>query len=122
MERNGYNEEAWREAIDLGMALKEYTEKTKDCIFCAYNVSFDWAFINENLYRYKIPNPMSTRENHDRLDVLTLAWERGLKNEKSLSLQNACRFFGVEPEPEPHSALNGAMTAYELFKKLTLVR
>ena len=63
---------------------------------------------------------MSTRENHDRLDVLTIAWVKGLKNEKSLSLKNACQVFGVPKEPEPHSALNGAMTAYKLFRKLNL--
>lgn len=119
---NGYKEEGWANAIDLESALIEYTKKTSDCVFCAYNVSFDWAFINENLYKYKISNPMSTRENHDRLDVLTLAWAKGLKEGTSLSLKNACRLFGVEPEPEPHSALNGAMTAYQLFKKLSLVR
>ena len=98
--------------------IQIYGEKTKDCIFCSYNVSFDWAFILEAFHRHNIPNPMSTRENHDRLDLLTLAWERGLQDEKNLSLKTACQIFGVSPEPEPHSALNGAMTAYELFRKL----
>lgn len=118
---NGYKKEDWVNAIDLESALIEYAKKTSDCVFCAYNVSFDWGFINENLHKYKIPNPMSTRENHDRLDLLTLAWGAGLKNEKSFSLKTACQLFGILPEPEPHSALNGAMTAYELFKKISLV-
>jgi DNA polymerase III epsilon subunit-like protein len=99
--------------------MQKYAEKTKDAIFCAYNVSFDWGFVNEAFRRVRIINPMSTRENHSRLDLLTLAWQEGLKNEDSLSLKNACKIFGVPPEPEPHSALNGAMTAYELFKKIT---
>jgi len=119
LELNGYKAEDWQGAISLEEAIRVYGEKTKDCIFCAYNVSFDWPFINQAFWGAKIPNPMSTRENHDRLDLLSIAWERGLKNEKSLSLKTACKLFGVPPEPEPHSALNGAMTAYELFKKLS---
>ncbi len=115
---NGYTEEAWKEAVSLREAMEEYGEKTKDCMFCAYNVSFDWGFINESFAKFGIENPMATRENHDRLDLLTLAWERGLKNQDSFSLKTACNLFGIPPEPEPHTALNGAMTSYELFKKL----
>lgn len=115
---NGYNEEGWKDAVSLEEAIGEYGKKTKDCVFCAYNVSFDWGFINEAFAKFGIDNPMATRENHDRLDLLTLAWERGLKNEKSFSLKSACNLFGIPPEPDPHSALNGALTSYELFKKL----
>jgi DNA polymerase-3 subunit epsilon len=118
IERNGYKKENWREAVDLEEAIKIYADKTQECIFCAYNVSFDWGFISDAFRRTGIKNPMSTFENHDRLDLLSIAWERGLKNENSFSLKTACKIFDVSPEPEPHSALNGAMTAYELFKKL----
>lgn len=120
LERNGYKPENWSDAIDLKKAMEQYVQKTQNCIFCAYNVSFDWAFINEVLYKNKISNPMSIRENHDRLDVLTMAWIAGLKNEPSFSLKTACKFFGIPLEPEPHNALSGAMTAYELFKKISL--
>lgn len=116
---NGYNEEGWKGAVSLEEAIKEYGEKTKNCVFCAYSVSFDWGFINEAFVKFGIQNPMSTRENHDRLDLLTFAWERGLKNQKSFSLKSACNLFGIPPEPEPHSALNGAETSYKLFKKLS---
>jgi DNA polymerase III epsilon subunit-like protein len=115
---NGYKLEDWKEAIALEKAIKIYGEKTEECLFCSYNVSFDWGFISDAFWRAKIENPMSTFENHDRLDLLTLAWAAGLKNEKSLSLKTACKLFGIDPEPEPHTALNGAMTAYKLFQKL----
>ncbi|MHB1316968.1 MAG: 3'-5' exonuclease, partial [Minisyncoccota bacterium] len=87
-------------------------------VFCAYNVSFDWSFIVEAFHKTNIPNPMSTRENHDRLDILSIAWLKGMKDKPSFSLKNACIHFGVEPEPAPHTALAGAETAYRLFKKL----
>ncbi len=114
---NGYNEIDWEGAVSLDEAMQEYAEKTKDCVFCAYNVSFDWGFISNAFYKCKIPNHMSTRENHDRLDLLSIAYERGMKDEQSLSLKNACIKFGIPTEPEEHRALNGAMTAYNLFKK-----
>jgi DNA polymerase III epsilon subunit-like protein len=115
---NGYTPEKWSRAIPLKDAMLQYQSKTKDAIFCAYNVSFDWGFINEAFAQCSLDNPMSTRENHDRLDLLTLAWSKGLRHEKSFSLKSACTLFGIEPEPEPHTALDGAMTAYKLWMKI----
>jgi DNA polymerase III epsilon subunit-like protein len=120
IERNGYDPKKWENAISLPEAIQIYGEKTQNAIFCSYNVSFDWPFINDAFYSTKIPNPMSTKENHDRLDVLTLAWAGGLKKGESLSLKSACKLFKIPEEPEPHSALNGALTAYLLWKKLTI--
>lgn len=118
LDYNGYNKKDWEEAMSPKEAIQEYGERAGANIFCSYNVSFDWGFINDAFFRSGIENPMSTRENHDRLDLLSIAWERGLKKEKSWSLKSACNLFGIPPEPEPHNALNGAMTAYKLFKKI----
>lgn len=118
LDYNGYTPEKWKGASSLEDVIRQYGEKTKDCIFCSYNVSFDWGFINEAFYNAKIENPMSTLANHDRLDLLTMAWMKGLKEEGSLSLKTACKLFDIPSEPDPHSALNGAMTAYKLFRKL----
>lgn len=119
LDYNGYSEETWQDGVSLQEAMREYAERAGQGIFCAYNATFDWGFINDAFLKSGIDNPMSTFENHDRLDLLSIAWERGLKNEKSWSLKTACKLFGIEPEPEPHNALNGAMTAYKLFKKLS---
>src|SRR6185369_17413366 len=99
LERNGYKEENWKEAISLEEAIKIYKEKTQHAIFCSYNVSFDWGFICEAYQKAGIQNPMNTPENHDRIDMLTLAWAKGLKDSPSLSLKSACKMFGVPPEP-----------------------
>lgn len=118
LDYNGYSEEKWQDAVSLKEAMEIYAQKTQDCIFCAYNATFDWGFVNDAFFKTGIANPMSTFENHDRLDLLSIAWAKGLKDEDSFSLKTACKLFDVPPEPEPHNALNGAMTAYELFKKL----
>lgn len=114
LERNGYKDENWKDAVSLEEAMKIYAEKTKDCIFCAYNATFDWGFINDAFKKTKVQNKMD----YHRLDLLSIAWERGLKESEKWNLKTACQMFEIPPEPDPHSALNGAMTAYELFKKL----
>lgn len=116
LNHNGYDEEKWKDAVSLREAMQSYHEKVQGAVFCAYNVSFDWAFINEAFYRCDLWNPMSTKENHDKLDLLTMAYMKG--NREKTSLKNACKMFGIPPEPEPHTAFNGAMTEYKLFKKL----
>lgn len=118
LERNGYKDENWQEAISLKEAIEQYADKTKNAIFCAYNATFDWGFLNDALRKTGVQNKMD----YHRLDLLSLAWEKGLKESDRWSLKTACQMFDIPPEPDPHSALNGAMTAYELFKKLQNVR
>ena len=114
LERNGYKEKDWKEAVSLKKAMEQYADKTKDAIFCAYNAIFDWGFINDAFRKTGVQNKMD----YHGLDLLSIAWTKGLDKNEKWNLKTACELFGVPPEPEPHSALNGAMTAYELFKKL----
>jgi len=114
LERNGYKPENWKGAISLKEAVEMYSQKTKRAIFCAYNATFDWGFMNAAFQKTGVKDWMD----YHRLDVLSMLWKDTLRNEKSWSLKTACKLFQIEPEPEPHNALNGAMTAFELFKKL----
>lgn len=117
LEKNGYNEEDWRDAISLKRAIKMYADKTNKAIFCAYNATFDWRFMNDAFRKTGIQDGMD----YHRLDLLSIAWARGLKKNNKWNLKTACELFGISPEPYPHRALNGAMTAYELFKKLETI-
>jgi DNA polymerase III epsilon subunit-like protein len=112
--RNGYKEEGWAGAITLSEAIAQYASKTSGAIFCAYNATFDWGFMNEAFRRTGIEDGLD----YHRLDMLSVAWAKGMKEKDKWSLKIACELFGVPPEPEPHSALNGAMTCFELYKKL----
>ena len=114
LERNGYNEKDWKDAVPLKEAMEKYAEKTKDCIFCAYNATFDWGFISDAFRRTGVKNEMD----YHRLDLLSIVWVKGLAKNEKWNLKTACEMFGIPSEPDPHNALNGAMTAYELFKKL----
>ena len=63
-----------------------------------------------------------TRDGMDyhRLDVLSIAWDKELKHLDKWNLKKACEILAIPPEPDVHAALNGAMTAYKVFKKLQM--
>jgi len=112
---NGYNETNWKNAITLKEAMSIYGEKTKDAIFCAHNMTFDWSFIFEAFRKTGVKNQMD----HHRIDLFTMIWMK-LRNSncEKFSLNEAAKRLGVPEEPMPHRGINGAMTAYEIYKKL----
>lgn len=112
---NGYNDLDWEQAINLKQAMALYGEKTKDAIFCAHNVTFDWFFISEAFRKTSILNQMD----YHRFDLFTLAWAK-LKSKglQKFNLSEIAKFLGLSEEPMPHRAINGAKTAYEIYKKL----
>ena len=112
---NGYNEADWRDAVPLSEAIAQYVAKTKDAIFCASPVTFDWAFIAEALRKTNLVHEMD----YHRLDIFSMAWQAlrhtGLEKFNGDYL---AEFFGLPKEPPVHRAINGAMKDYEIFKKL----
>ena len=114
LERNGYNELDWRDAVELSDVMPLFSQKTKDAIFTAYNVIFDWAFIKHAFRTTGAPNLMD----YHRFDILTLAWGAGGEKLERLNLKAVSEFFSVPPEPDPHRAINGAETALVVLKKI----
>ena len=114
---NGYNEIDWKNAITLEEAMSIYGQKTKDAIFCAHNVTFDWSFVSEAFRKTGIGNKMD----HHRVDLFTMIWMK-FRNSSfgKFNLNEVAKRLGVPEEPMPHRAINGTMTAYEIYKKLVL--
>ena len=112
---NGYNETDWKNAITLKEAMSIYGGKTKDAIFCAHNMTFDWSFIFEAFRKTDVKDQMD----HHRIDLFTMIWMK-LRNSnfEKFSLNEAAKRLGVSEEPMPHRGINGAMTAYKIYKKL----
>lgn len=112
---NGYNEADWRDAVSLETAMKLYSTKTKNAIFCSHNTTFDWPFTAEGFKKTDVANLMD----YHRLDTFTMAWTKlhhlGLEKFNSDAL---LEFFHLEKEPPVHSAINGAFKAYDIFKRL----
>ena len=116
---NGYNKLDWLGAADLEDAMKIYSKKTKQGIFTAHNSYLDWAFISE---AFKSTGVEDYTDYH-RVDLFSLAWGRAkkLRGLKKFHLKSLCEYFGLEPEPLPHRALNGARKALEVLKLLMKV-
>jgi DNA polymerase III alpha subunit (gram-positive type) len=113
LEFNGYNEKDWENALDLKSAMKIYSEKTKDSIFLAHNITFDYPFIFKAFKETGIKDKMD----YHRIDSFTLAWAKASKmpDLKGLSLSKLCSYFGIPEEPMPHRAINGAFSILKVF-------
>ena len=111
---NGYTNDLWVDAYAPKMAMKVYAKKTKDAIFLSHNVCFDWSFVYEAFAKYDIESLMD----YHRLDLFSLAWGLQPKGLVKYNLVALCEYFKIEKEPNPHRAINGAMKALEVLKKL----
>lgn len=113
---NGYNKLDWADGLDLEEAMKIYSKKTKNAIFTAHNSYLDWAFMAE---AFKSTGVEDLTDYH-RVDLFSVAWAKSKKlgGLKEFHLKNLCTHFGIEPEPMPHRALNGARKAWEVLHKL----
>jgi len=119
LEVNGYNEKDWHKAWDLKEAMETYSEKSKGAIFFAQNSYSDWAFINEAFKKTGVED----LTDYHRIDLFSLGWSKAGKlfGFKKFSLASMCKYFGIEPEPLPHRAMNGARKELEVLKKLSTV-
>ncbi|MBI5153518.1 MAG: 3'-5' exonuclease [Parcubacteria group bacterium] len=113
---NGYKEEDWTHALSLKEAMERYGALTRESVFWAWNVTFDWGFISNAFNETGVSNQMDYR----RFDLMSDAYGKlkGRSGFKNLKQSHAAEFLGVPREPEVHRAINGAMVAYQIYKKL----
>lgn len=111
----GYNKKDWAKAVSVDTAIQKYLEIAKDGILCSWNVANEWNFLEAALRKTKLNRTLD----YHSLDLFTFSWMK-LKNSelKDFGLRHVCKHLGIKPEPKPHRAINGAMKAYEIFKKL----
>jgi len=111
---NGYNLIDWDYAprlSDIWGAFKFYLGG-KNTAILAQNVTFDWGFLMEAEW------VLGTLDvDYHRLDLCSMALI--MRPElQSLSMVNLAPYFGIDPEPLPHRAINGARTALQILRKL----
>lgn len=116
-EVNGYEEDEWKDAPSLKEVLLDI-EKIDGVVgsnLAAYNVSFDYGFIQAAYKKAEMKEPFQ----HLRLDMFSLAWARIPQDKlRYWRLKSVCEYLKVPPEPEIHRAINGAQAAYEVYCKL----
>ncbi|MBI2591220.1 MAG: 3'-5' exonuclease [Candidatus Brennerbacteria bacterium] len=112
---NGYNAIDWHNALALQAVMLIYSAKAKDAIFCAHNVTFDWSFILKAFNKTGVENLMD----YHPIDLFTMALMK-LRNSglEKFNMNEVAKYLGIPEEPMPHRAINGAMTAYEIYKRL----
>ena len=109
-------ERNWKGTAPLKEAIGVYTQKTKGAIFCSYDVTPDWILLSEAFVQAKTEHNMD----NIRIDLLSIAWEKVLKDQDDWSLEQACGKAGIPlaPESESHIAFSRAEVMYHLFKAL----
>lgn len=100
------------------------TDRPKNRILAAQNVSFDLEYVQAACERAGMDSPFGKRT----IDTHTLVWmhmtERGVEpplnaNKNSdISLDAALKYCGIPEEPKPHNALTGAMCHAEVIARV----
>jgi DNA polymerase III epsilon subunit-like protein len=100
------------------------TDRPKNRILAAQNVSFDLEYVQEACKRAGIECPFGKRT----IDTHTLVWlhmtERGLtpplneSKHSAINLDFALTYCGIPEEPKPHNALTGAMCHAEVIARV----
>lgn len=111
---NGYAPELWHDALPLREAMDRVLEIGKACVLAAYNVTFDWSFLQRAMHRFSLVDTL----NYHRFDVFSLAYEYALRKKLGrLDLQSLCDHFSIE-RPRPHRALADAKAALEVWRRI----
>ena len=118
LEVNGFLAKDWKYAPSLPYVLTQYAALTSNTVFLAQNVTFDWSFLQAASKAENIPLNFV----RPTLDLPSMAVAK-IPHDKmqNWSLKTLCVYLGVPPEPKVHRGINGAMTAYEVYKALTLI-
>lgn len=133
---NGYQERArqgeWHNAPSLGHAIFSFLSFCRKInpgpfILAGQNISFDWSFLSVAFAECGLhEDRFASAEyfHYARLDTRSMAVQKFCGEEGydpddfSLRAGLLQKRLDIKPEPLPHTALNGAMQAYELYKAL----
>jgi len=112
---NGYDPSQWIFANTLEQAMKVFSEKTKDAIFVAHNLTFDYSFIEHAFKKTGVENKMF----YPKIDTISIAFAKLHKNPQveKFRLQKLCEYFGIQNE-KAHTALADAKATFLVYEKL----
>jgi DNA polymerase-3 subunit epsilon len=112
---NGYTTQEWEGALNIEDVLREIADRTAGCIICNHNVSFDWSFLVAGFTN----NHINHSFDYHMYDIASMIWLKLSHTDlPKLNLNTTAKYLGIEPEPAQHRALNGAMVAYKVLRKL----
>lgn len=111
---NGVNLDEWKYKPSLSSTLTLFQKFVNDCegkILAGHNPRFDYDFLRVAFDECNLRIPFSFRT----VDMHTLAY---VKFGQSMSSDQIYTKLGMEKEPKPHNALNGAVHEAQAFRML----
>ena len=120
-QKNGYNEEEWKNAMPLTVAMRLVDDRLRRSkVVGGYNIiPMDRRFLWMAYRKVNLPRPPHIRF----FDLYPMARRRLKKRDprpENYQLSTVAQFLGLEPEPAIHRARNGARLAFEVWKKFHL--
>ena len=118
-ELNGYTVERWVDALSLKEAMPAFATLMKNAVFTSQNPTFDWPFVRDAVDKYGHGLAWEEDWFYHRLDIWSVAMAL-LRNTglPRLNQDWLAVYLGVDPEPEPHDALEGARLSYRILRQL----
>ena len=120
----------WKDAVPLASAIRELlafclSTHAGPFVLVGQNFCFDWSFLSVALTQCRFDSEDLEKFFHyAKLDTRSMAIQKLMgttgydPKEFSLRAGLVQKHLGIQPEPKPHTALNGAYQAYELYKAL----
>jgi DNA polymerase III alpha subunit (gram-positive type) len=107
IELNKYSATAWQDAaVDSPEFWQHFNEFVEGAVPVCHNPSFDRGFITIAAMQQGVTQ---LAMDYHWIGTESLAWPLVVSGRLSrLSLESLCRFFNLEPEGLPHTALTGA--------------
>lgn len=120
----------WNNAVPLAVAMQgllKFSAQFGKLVLGNQNFFFDWSFVNVARVVCQITEEEWDKHFHyGMFDTRSMAiqalWVPGTPfnpSEYSVRQDLLCKKLGIPPEPIPHTALNGARTAFQVWKRLT---
>ncbi len=118
---NGFNEEDWENAPPAEEALQELQRRVQGSILSGWMTPFEWKFLeiaysNIGIDINKKGEVFISYHTNDAVPF-ALKFGRENPNVEELRLHIVARELGIEPEPHPHRAINGARQAFLVHKE-----
>lgn len=115
---NGYTEALWKDAIPLHDALDRFRLFSYGGVFCAWNITFEYRFLCAGFNRADMENIFLERRYSHHIDIPSIVWSKFPRLE-NISYDQVAAKLGIEPEPKPHRAINGALHNLNVLRALS---
>jgi len=115
LEINRYWENSHLYTGDTREAINRFNNLVKGCILVGQNISFDIAFIQKCMRKFKIKSSFGRRY----VELMGLAWPTIRNQSESMSLKSLCNHFNISNR-NAHSALVDCERTLEVYRCLMI--